>query len=157
MQCLWVRAQCAWHSYLQGPDITEFHWIRPCRSHSRVFFFVLFFCIWKSISFSEPHLFILAILCREDMKKDSRGSIVFLREHTNETELSAARTNKIKSTPGLANASSRKTLWILFYSVECEMWETRATWVYIWFWTATYVNNAVTLVVRICDVGHRMV
>lgn len=57
-------------------------------------------------------MFILAILCREDMKKDSRGSIVFLREHTNETELSAARKkkHKMKSAPGLANASRRKTL-----------------------------------------------
>lgn len=45
-------------------------------------------------------------------KKDSRGSIVFLREHTNETELSVAR--KI-SAQRFVNSSS-KTLGVLFYS-----------------------------------------
>lgn len=111
IQCLLFKAQYAWHSNLWGPDIIEYHCIWPCGSHNRVLHLKV------NKVFTDAFVHFSNSVERRQKKICSRGSGVFQREHTNETELSLI----VKSKLTLANTPTGQTFWFLCYSLECEI------------------------------------
>ena len=106
------------------------------------------FCIWKSIRFFlQLQLFILAILWRKDRKICRRGSGLFQREHTNETE---------------SNSKKANWHWLMLkvgrHFAFCFLPPSvKFTTVNNCLWTLTDVNNMVTLVAKTCYAGHHVV